>query len=132
MNIVVDTSVIIAVLLNEPIKGSLVEVTSEATLYAPASLHWEIGNALSAMFKQKRISLDQAQKALRIYKQIVLNLIEVDLGKSIQVSSDHAIYAYDAYFIVCAQKLHAPLLSLDKGLNSAAEKAGIKLLGVKK
>ena len=131
MNIVVDTSVIIAVLLNEPIKGSLVEVTSEATLYAPASLHWEIGNALSAMFKQKRLSLDQAQKAVRMYKQIVLNLMEVDLGKSIQVSSELAIYAYDAYFIACAQKLHAPLLSLDKGLNIAAEKAGIKLLGVK-
>jgi predicted nucleic acid-binding protein len=131
MNIVVDTSVIIAVLLNEPIKGSLVEVTSEATLYAPASLHWEIGNALSAMFKQKRLSLDQAQKAVRMYKQIVLNLMEVDLGKSIQVSSELAIYAYDAYFIACAQKLHSPLLSLDNGLNIAAEKAGIKLLGVK-
>lgn len=125
MNIVVDTSVVIAVLLNEPIKCSLVEVTSDATL------HWEIGNALSAMFKQRRLSLEQAQKTLRSYKQIALNLIDVDLGKSMQVSSEQCIYAYDAYFIACAQKLHAPLLSLDKGLNVAAEKAGIKLLGVK-
>ena len=130
MNIVVDTSVIIAVLLNEPNKSSLIEVTSEATLYAPASLHWEIGNALSAMFKQKRLSLDQAHKALRIYSQITLNLVDVDLGKSLHVSSDQGIYAYDAYFVICAQKLHAPLLSLDKGLKEAAKQAGIKLLEV--
>jgi predicted nucleic acid-binding protein len=130
MNIVVDTSIIVAVLLNEPIKSSLIEVTSKATLYAPASLHWEIGNALSAMFKQKRLSLDQAQKALRSYSQITLNLVDVDLGKSVQVSSDQGIYAYDAYFVVCAQKLHAPLLSLDKGLKEAARQAGIKVLEV--
>ncbi|MFZ4857451.1 MAG: type II toxin-antitoxin system VapC family toxin [Desulfuromonadaceae bacterium] len=130
MNIVVDTSVIVAVLLNEPQKASLIEVTSEATLYAPASLHWEIGNAFSAMFKQKRLTLDQAQKALRIYSQIALNLVEVDLGKAVHVSSDQGIYAYDAYFVVCAQKLHAPLLSLDKGLKEAAKQAGIRLLEV--
>ncbi len=125
-----DTSVIIAVLLNEPIKASLIEATLSATLCAPASLHWEIGNALSAMFKQKRLSLDDAQKVLRIYKQIPLNLVDVDLGKSVQVSSDHGVYAYDAYFIVCAHKLHAPLLSLDKGLKLAAIQAGIKLMEV--
>ncbi|HIJ87309.1 MAG TPA: type II toxin-antitoxin system VapC family toxin [Desulfuromonadales bacterium] len=130
MNVVVDTSIIIAVLLNEPQKSFLIEVTSEAALYAPASLHWEVGNAFSAMFKQKRLTLDQAQKALRIYSQIPLNLVEVDLGKSVHVSLDQGIYAYDAYFVVCAQKLHAPLLTLDKGLKEAAKKAGIRILEV--
>ena len=62
MNIVVDTSVIVAVLLNEPVKASLIEVTVNATLSAPMSLHWEIGNAFSAMFKKKRLSLEDAQK----------------------------------------------------------------------
>jgi predicted nucleic acid-binding protein len=130
MNIVVDTSVIIAVLLNEPSKSSLIEVTTDTILYAPTSLHWEIGNAFSAMFKQRRLSLEQAQKALRIYKHIPLNLVEVDLAKSLLVSMNQGVYAYDSYFIVCAQKLHAPLLSLDKGLKSAAAQAGIKLLEV--
>ena len=130
MNIVVDTSVIVAVLLNEPVKASLIEVTVNATLCAPTSLHWEIGNAFSAMFKQKRLSLDDAQKALRIYKQIPLNLVDVDLGKSVRISSDQGVYAYDAYFIACAHKLQAPLLSLDKGLKLAATQAGIKLLEV--
>lgn len=130
MNIVVDTSVIIAVLLNEPIKSSLIEATTGAVLYAPASLHWGIGNAFSAMFKQKRLSLDQARKALQNYKHIPINLVDIDLVKSLQESSIRGIYAYDAYFIVCAQKLHAPLLSLDKGLKVAAMQSGITMVEV--
>ena len=80
--------------------------------------------------KQKPLSLDDAKKTLQIYKQIPLNLMDVDLGKSVQVSSDQGVYAYDAYFIVCAHKLHAPLLSLDKGLKLAAIQAGVKLMEV--
>ena len=130
MHIVVDTSVIVAVLLNEPVKSALVELTTGAALHAPLSLHWEIGNAFSAMFKQHRLSPDQALKALKIYRTIPLQLIDVDLAKSVQISSTHGLYAYDAYFIVCAQKLSAPLLTLDKGLKAAAVQAGIKLLEV--
>jgi uncharacterized protein with PIN domain len=49
MNIVVDTSVIIAVITNEPHKPQLIDITREVDLLAPLSLHWEIGNAFSAM-----------------------------------------------------------------------------------
>ena len=65
MKIVIDTSVVIAVLFNEPAKSAILERTADTILYAPASLHWEIGNALSAMFKQKRITLQQAEKAFK-------------------------------------------------------------------
>lgn len=61
MKLVVDTSVILAVLLNEPHRQKILDITKGAELYAPASLHWEIGNAFSAMFKQNRLTLDQAQ-----------------------------------------------------------------------
>jgi predicted nucleic acid-binding protein len=131
MKIVVDTSVIIAVLFNEPIKPIVLELTTDTILHAPASLHWEIGNALSAMFKQKRISLQQAEKAYKAYKQIPLKLEDIDILKAIQVCHSQSIYAYDSYFIVCAQKLHAPLLTLDKSLSVAASQSGIKLLEVK-
>ena len=131
MKIVVDTSVIIAVLFNEPVKPAILELTADSILYAPASLHWEIGNALSAMFKQKRITLAQAEKAYKAYKQIPLNLEDVDIFKAIHVCHSQSIYAYDSYFIVCAQKLHSPLLTLDKSLALAAVQSGIKLLEVK-
>jgi hypothetical protein len=60
MEIVVDTTVVIAVIANESQKARLIEMTRDAELVAPASLPWEIGNAFSAMFKQKRITKEQA------------------------------------------------------------------------
>ena len=54
MSLVVDTSVIISVLLNEKSKSKLIKITKGENLIAPSALYWEIGNAFSAMFKGKR------------------------------------------------------------------------------
>ena len=40
------------------------------------------------------------------------------------------MYAYDAYFLDCAARRAAPLLTLDRGLKRAAKAAGITLLEV--
>ncbi len=40
------------------------------------------------------------------------------------------MYAYDAYFIKCAQQTDTPLLSLDKGLIHVAKLVGIEVLEV--
>ncbi|MFQ5455563.1 MAG: hypothetical protein ACE5EA_05065 [Nitrospirota bacterium] len=41
----------------------MIELTNGADLIVPYSVHWEIGNAFSAMLKRKRITLKQALKA---------------------------------------------------------------------
>ena len=66
MDIVVDTCVIIAVIANEPQKDALVELTRGTDLIAPHSVHWEISNAFSAMLKRKRITLEQALRAIDV------------------------------------------------------------------
>jgi predicted nucleic acid-binding protein len=128
--IIVDTSAIIAVLLNEPKKQKLIKLTEGAVLISPRSLHWEIGNAFSAMLKHNRITLKQAQKAIKQYNQIPMRFVDIDLDDAIQVSNKLNIYAYDAYFIVCAKKHQFPLLSLDQGLIDAAKQNRIKTLEV--
>ena len=45
MNIVIDTSAIIAVIADEPEKARLIELTKGVTLVVPPSIKWEIGNA---------------------------------------------------------------------------------------
>ncbi len=40
------------------------------------------------------------------------------------------LYAYDAYFIDCAVRHAAPLLTLDRTLERAALKLGVKLMEV--
>ena len=60
MKIVVDTSVVIAVVAGEAEKPRLIELTKDAIIVAPPSIDWEMGNAFSAMVKRGRIELDQA------------------------------------------------------------------------
>lgn len=48
MNLVVDTSTIIAIVTNEESKPKIISLTRNADLLAPSSLIWEIGNAFSA------------------------------------------------------------------------------------
>ena len=53
-NIVIDTSAILAVLLDEPEKPAVVKVTMGSAVCAPASLRWEVGNAATAGVKRRR------------------------------------------------------------------------------
>lgn len=129
-NIVIDTSVIIAVIANEPEKPSLIALTSGANLLAPASVPWEIGNAFSAMLKRKRITITQAQQALKAYQQISIRFIEVELSEALLLAVQLGIYAYDAYILRCALRLRYPVLTLDQGLSEAAKRAGVKVLEV--
>jgi predicted nucleic acid-binding protein len=130
MDVVVDTSVIIAVLAHEPQRSALIRLTKGADLLAPASVHWEIGNAFSAMLKRNRIEVDQALQAVAAYRQIPIRYVDVELEDTLAIAAQYAIYAYDAYLIRCGLKFSAPLLSLDRGLLQVAEQAGVHTIEV--
>ena len=51
MYVTIDTSALIAVISNEESKQDIVDLTEGYSLYAPMSVHWEIGNAFSAICK---------------------------------------------------------------------------------
>lgn len=127
MELVADTSTIIAVIANEPEKPLLIVKTQGYDLVAPRSLYWEIGNAFSAMIKRGRITLEQATAAIEIYKLIPINLIDVDLEPALETVDKHKVYAYDAYMIACALNRGCPLLTLDGGLAYAAKVAGLEV-----
>jgi len=130
MDIVVDTSVIIAVIVNEPQREVLIRRTRGANLLAPPSVHWEIGNAFSAMLKRKRVALVEALGALEVYRQIPIRYAEVELSEALKVAGEVGIYAYDAYLIRCAQKYGALLMTLDKGLEKVAKRMGVEVMEV--
>jgi hypothetical protein len=62
MDIVIDTSALITVIINEPVLIDIIELTSGKTLIGPGSIPLEIGNAFSAMVKRNRLSLAAAQE----------------------------------------------------------------------
>lgn len=130
MRIVIDTSAIIAVITNEPHKAKIVNITRGSDLIAPTSIPCEIANAFSAMFKQKRISLEDSLKCVEEYKTIPIRFYELDLKNSLDLSFKHNIYAYDAFLILCCLRNDSPLLTLDMKLSEKAKEAGIKTLEI--
>ena len=120
----------VAVLTSEPERDLLVVRTRGADLLAPSSVHWEVGNALAAMLKRKRIERKQATRALQAYQGIPIRFLEVDLIEALELATIHDLYAYDAYVIACARNQRCSLMSLDRGLLRAAREAGVEVLEV--
>jgi len=130
VNLVVDASVLLAVLTSEPERARIIELTQDADLLAPSSVHWEMGNALSAMVKRGRLNTVQATAVLKNYERIPIRFVEVSLPESIQISVERRIYAYDAYLIACARDQRCRLISLDKALLQAATDSGVQTVEV--
>ena len=130
MDVVIDTSALIAVIVAEPERNGIIEITTGNTLIGPGSIPWEIGNAFSAMFKQNRITLKEAQKGLAIFQSIPLRYVDADFYNVLKLSRDTKMYAYDAYFLDCAIRRKAPLLTLDQNLKTAAKHLNIETLEV--
>jgi len=130
MDIVIDTSALIAVIVDEPERNRIVEVTTGNTLIGPGSIPWEVGNVFSAMFKQNRLTLDEARKGLVIFDSIPLRYIKPDFVNALKLSKQTNMYAYDAYFLDCAVRHKAPLLTLDRKLKTAAQDLNVETMEV--
>ena len=74
--------------------------------------------------------LDQAYAGLATYRHIPIRLEDVELAKTVELAATSGIYAYDAYMLVCAHKIGAPLISLDQKLVRTAKECGIIVMEV--
>lgn len=128
--IVVDASAVLAVILDEPEKPALVAATEGATLWAPACLSWEIGNAFSAILKRKRMDLDLVSKGLSVFHMIPIQQMEVSLVEALELCDRHGIYAYDAYYLQLARRSSTPLLTLDQKMVELAQRENIQIEGI--
>ena len=130
MDIVIDTSALIAVILAEPERDAIVTVTSGHALIGPGSIPWEVGNAFAAMIKQRRVGVANAQRGLEILASIPLRYVNVDMANVLSLAAEVNAYAYDAYFLDCASRHGAPLLTLDRPLRRAADRLGVNLVNL--
>jgi len=128
MNLVSDTNVFLAVVMNEPEKERIIQLTSGSNVIAPEILPYEIGNALSAMHKRRQITNKEAMSAQRATNNIPVRLVAVDIQKALRLAMEFKIYAYDAYFLQCAKSLSSPLITLDTRMKQVASKLNIDVL----
>lgn len=127
---VIDTSALLAVLLEEPERPALVAATTGVRLFAPASLSWEVGNALVAAIRRRRLTAAEALRAWAAFGAVPLRLIEVNIGHAVELASELRLYAYDAYMLTLALDRRLPLLTLDRQLATAARTLGVELVEI--
>ncbi len=127
-NIVIDTSAILAVLLDEPQKEAVVEKTMGTVLSAPASLRWEVGNAATAGVKRRRLTEERARQWVTDFESVTIRELAIDIGRAVDLGLKLGIYAYDAYVLEAARSAGLPLLALDGPIRQNAKKLGLSLV----
>ncbi len=132
MIVTIDTSALLAILLNEEHKPAIIEATKGHELQAPSCLDAEVGNALSAMFKRDRLTLEDAEQVLLQFNEIPIRRTKLRLTEATRLAYTHNIYAYDAYVLDCARQYRSPLLSLDNKLTGIGKELNLTLLEISK
>jgi predicted nucleic acid-binding protein len=127
VELVVDTSALLAVLLDEPERPALIARTQGAVLLAPGSVPWEVGNALIAGFRRKRLNARQVRDAWVSFERIPLRLLPIAVAKALELAEQFRLYAYDAYILEAVRAHRVPLLATDKRLRAAAAELGLEV-----
>jgi len=127
VELVVDTSALLAVLLDEPERAALIVRTHGAVLLVPGSVPWEVGNALIAGFRRKRLSARQVRDAWASFERIPLRVLPIAVDKALDLAEQLGLYAHDGYILEAVRAHRVPLLSTDKRLRTAAVKLGLEI-----
>lgn len=128
ITITIDTSALLAVLLNEPSRSLLIAATKGASLVGAPSLPWEVGNALVAGVRRRRLNPAAVPAAWAAYLQVPVRLVHIDTARALDLAVSLGVYAYDAYVLETARAERAPLLTLDAGLIRAARATGLSVV----
>ena len=131
MEIILDACAIVAVIVKEPERDSVIELTKDAMLVSPNMVSFEIANALTKMMKKKIIEKERMVNAFNYFKRIPIKNVEIDFENAFEIAWNHKIYAYDACYLEAAKRLNLPLLTFDSNMLKIAKELGIDTLGGK-
>ena len=128
MDVLIDAGALMPILINEPEKESIINLTKNCELLAPSVLPYEIGNALTRLKRRQIMDDKQIMAAYSDFKSIPLRLLEVDIENALKIACKYAIYAYDAYYLEMASRLRLPLLTIDRPMRDVALKLKLIVL----
>ena len=123
MDVLLDASAIMAIILNEPNRNKIVKLTENAMLLSSEVISFEVGNALINLYKKQKISEEELFKAYKKYLSIPIRIINVNIEKALKIACKYKIFAYDAYYLEIAHRLKLPLISFDEQM----KKVGVHL-----
>ena len=117
-----------AVILNEPNKAKVVEMTEGGTLLSPEVISFEIGNALFNLFKKHKISEGALLDAYKAFVSIPIRNVKIDVEKALKIACKYKIFAYDAYYLEIASRLKLPLLTFDELMKKTGSDLKINII----
>jgi predicted nucleic acid-binding protein len=131
MEILMDACAIMAVIVKEPERDLVIQLTQDAVMVSPDMVSYEIANALTKMMKKKVIEKERMLNAYIFFKKIPVKTVEIDIEKALEIAWEYKIYAYDACYLEAATRLNLPLLTFDGNMIKVGKELGIKIIGGK-
>jgi predicted nucleic acid-binding protein len=117
--LVVDCSLLAALLFNEPERPAAEQRMAGHALHAPKLLNHEITQvALTKVRRGAPASI--TLEGLRDYQVQAIELHDTDPIGQFELGQRYGLSAYDAAYLLLAVRLQAPLATFDRKLNDAA------------
>ena len=134
MRLVLDTSVTLAWVHSDEQSAAtqaLLDKVAAHGAIVPALWRLEVANALSYAVRRKRIDAGHRDESLR-------DLSDLDITEdpetnrhawsaTLHLAEIYGLTVYDAAYLELAQRMRAPLATLDQDLAEAAKKAGVEV-----
>lgn len=120
MSLVVDSSVLIAALLDSGSEGGWAEsVLANTPLHAPELTWAETANILRRLERAQEITPSEANAAFEDLMHLNLETYPFDPFAERVWQLRHTVTAYDAWYVALAEALKYPLATLDERLSKA-------------
>ncbi len=129
-HVTIDASVVIARLLGEPrpawVDGLIADAVAGRTgLIAPSLMWLEVGNRLA---RSPQMTDERALEGMLRVDALPIEVIEVDRPqrlRALQLARQYDLTIYDAVYLAVADAARAPLVTLDRELEQAAQEMGL-------
>lgn len=119
--LVVDCSVLAAMVFDEPRYADAVEAMAGKELFAPYLIDDEMANVAATKSRQGKDTT--ARHGLAHFSDCPITRCRVDVNAQFRTVLEHGISAYDAAYLQLSLDLKAPLATFDARLGTAARKA---------
>lgn len=133
MPLVIDASVTMAWCFEDettPATEAVLDQLGSESAVVPPLWTLEVTNVLLVAERRRRITEAQSVRFLDLLSQLPIrvDVTAYEVATIMSIGRRHGLSAYDAAYLALAERLGAPLATLDDRLRAACRSAGVALL----